>query len=137
MRAALLIHEVGPDRWPAIGQAAGTQFHFTLWSNLDQVWKMLADLGHGMAAATIVLLGTVVFFLGAVAWVAVRLSRRDPSKYFALALTHLLLCASLLAFGVLLETRIYLELVPFVAVGTAVLLGDAPSPRAVTSPSAP
>ena len=56
-------------------------------------------------------------FLVITAVVAIALARRNPPRFLALSLTHLALVVSIFLFGVITETRVMLELVPFVIFG--------------------
>lgn len=56
-------------------------------------------------------------FLAVTAAIAIVLARRNPPRFLALSLTHLALVVSIFLFGVITETRVMLELVPFVIFG--------------------
>lgn len=56
-------------------------------------------------------------FLVFTAIVAILLARRNPARFLALSITHLTLVVSIFLFGVITETRVMLELVPFVILG--------------------
>jgi hypothetical protein len=64
----------------------------------------------------------LVFLVGVVTAVA-QLAIRDPRRYLGLAVTYVLLIGSLLAFGLVLETRIYVVLIPVVVLAAANLAG--------------
>ena len=57
--------------------------------------------------------------------------RRDPQRYLALYLVELSFIASIFVFGYLLETRLYLPLIPFIVM-SAILLSR---PKSIESTS--
>jgi hypothetical protein len=115
LRRWLLVREIGPEIYtldPTIYR--GPYFHFQLWSNLRSAEAMLTTLSQSTESIALLVLGATVVM-------AVVLALRDPQRWLALGVVHILMVGSLLLFGVLLESRIYLELVPFLALGTAAL----------------
>jgi hypothetical protein len=103
LRTTLLIHEEN---------AAPGVVHNLLvtWPhNLDAI----ADAFTSNLGVRIICPGFLVF----TAALCILLARRNPARFFALGLTHLALVVSIFLFGVITETRIMLELVPFVVFG--------------------
>ncbi len=106
LRGALLVREVGPS---IVGEVAGAgpRFHLMLADNLDRLATSLTSFNYAMSF--LVPLGMLLFVV-----FAVQVARRDPERNLANALIHLALLVSLLVFGIVFETRVYLALVPFV-----------------------
>jgi hypothetical protein len=114
LRRWLLVREIGPELYPFDPTIyRGPHFHFQLWSNLRSAEAILTKRQATDCVLPLVLVTSVVM--------AVVLARRDPQRWLALCLVHILMVGSLLLFAVLLESRIYLELVPFLALGTAAI----------------
>ncbi len=118
LRTRLLVREVAPE---AFGdRALGSDFHLRLADNVAMIRRVFTDFVSPNFDRAMYFV--VPIFIGCVVLLALALVRRNPGRLLGLALTHLALLASILAFGVLLEARIYIELIPFVAFGTVLLL---------------
>lgn len=124
LRRALLVREVPPEGADALASHGGL-VHFTLARNWDAIV-------HSFTLAPQADLQFVVpMYLALVLVVAYRLARIDWPRFGALAVVTAGMVMSALCFGLILETRVLLPLVPFVAMnGLAVLRG-----RAATAPS--
>lgn len=60
---------------------------------------------------------TPLFILIGTAILAISLMKKDPARFFGLGLTFLALTASIFCFGIIHETRVLLELIPFYIFG--------------------
>jgi hypothetical protein len=118
LRTALLVAEIGPEIFPRTARTAGESFHFALGDNLTTL-KSLASISYGLPQL-------VPLYVLAAIGLVVSIARRDPRRFVGLSATHLAMIATLLTFGLLLETRLYIVLLPVVALG-AVLLTAAPA----------
>jgi hypothetical protein len=117
LRRVLLVREVPPEGADALS-AHGGNFHFTLARNWDAI-------AHAFSFAPELEFQFVVpLFLALVLAVALRLARIDWPRFGALAIVTIGMVISMLCFGLILETRVLLPLVPFVAMsGWAALRG--------------
>jgi hypothetical protein len=104
LRRALLIEEVGPKLFPNSAAANGPDFHFKLFDNLRDIGAASGNL-QNLA---------VIYFLILLAGLIFRLAWRDPARWLGLALVHFALLVSILVFGAMFETRLYLEFIPIV-----------------------
>jgi hypothetical protein len=122
LRRALLVEEIGPKIFVDAPPDAGSAFHFRLGDNLRELGELFTRWDYGMPIVIPALLVLVVL-------VAVALAARDARRYAGLAVTHVALIGSLLAFGLLHETRIYVVLIPILVAGAVVLTaGPGPDP---------
>jgi hypothetical protein len=110
LRGALLVEQMGPKMFPDAPAGMGSSFYFALPLNVDILGRIFTHFDYGMPMVIPVFLAAVVAF-------AVVLARREPARFGALAATYLVVIASLLVFGVLVETRIYIVLIPLVVLG--------------------
>ena len=123
LRTALLVEEIGPQLFGDPPNTAGGSFHLTLWDNVSTLGAIFTQFDYAMPTLVpLYILGVVVLVIA--------IARRDPDRFLGLAATYLVLIASLLTFGRLLETRIYVVLIPVVVLG-AVLLTDPPRPSSI------
>jgi hypothetical protein len=107
LRDALLVREIGPTLVEQAG-VAGPSFHWMLRDNLDKIVVSLTSFHYALSFLV------PAFLVGFLAFCLV-VARRDPRGRLALALVHIAMLGSMLAFGIVFETRLYLVLVPFVA----------------------
>jgi hypothetical protein len=107
LRAILLVREVGPEIVGAVA-GAGPRAHFMLPDNLRALGAALGSFRFTMSF--LVPAAIVAYFV-----LCVRVAWRDPLGAATVAAIHALILVSLLAFGIVFETRIYLVLIPFVA----------------------
>lgn len=114
LRRALLIEEIGPKLFPQSALGSGPNFHFRLFENLAAVTGAAGNLQNLV----------VVYFLLFLAGLIVTLALRDPARWLSLSLVHLALLASILVFGAVFETRLYVEFIP-IAVAAAVTFATA------------
>jgi hypothetical protein len=118
LRRALLVHEVmRPDALPGL-ITYGRDFHFTLLQNVQTIVDSF-HLGSRHALPFVVPL-----FLLPIVVIAILLARSDGQRFGALALVQTGMIASTLLFGLVVETRILLPLVPFVAMNAWPALGE-------------
>jgi hypothetical protein len=103
LRQALLIHEAG--RAPGI-----VHNYIIAWDR--NVTDMASTLGANFGMQLV-----CPAFLALTAVIAFVLVRRNPARFLAMGITHIALCVSIVIFGVLTETRVMLELLPFVIFG--------------------
>jgi hypothetical protein len=89
-------------------RAPESHFHFQLWGSITYVKSVILTPTPDLVIPVFLL--TVLMLALLVAW-------RDPRRFAALGLTYGALTASIFLFGFLSETRLMLELVPFVAMG--------------------
>jgi hypothetical protein len=107
LRSTLLVRETGPDLVGAVA-GAGPSVHVMLAQNASALAAAFSSFRFTLSFLVPVAL--VLFLV-----LCVRVARRDPTRNAGLALIHASIVASLVVFGILFETRIYLPLVPFVA----------------------
>jgi hypothetical protein len=110
LRSRLMVEEVGPRLFPAVATEAGKSLHFELVTNLKAIAAALRTVRHGFQAVLLLFPLTVVV-------VAAGLIRADAERFLGLALVSLANVAALLLIGVFFESRVYLELLPFVILG--------------------
>jgi hypothetical protein len=126
LRSTLLIEEVGPKLFADAPKDAGRALHFTLWDNLGEVGRILS---HPEYLSSLIVLPCLIV-VGAL---GVALARAEPDKFTGLVVTYGMMLGSLLMFGVLLETRIYVVLIPLVVLAAVRLTSDRPGARAPRS----
>lgn len=107
LRSVLLVHEMGPEMFH-LPELAGKSVHVKLDGNLAFLWETVSQF-------TLTFDILIPAFLLTVLVIALRLARHDPRRYLALALTQGAMLLSLLTVAVLQETRVLLDLIPFVA----------------------
>ena len=119
LRRVLLVREVPPEAADTLS-AHAEDLHFTLARNWDAI-------AHSFSFAPQQGFQFVVpLFLVLVLVVAALLARSDWPRFGALAIVTTAMVVSMLCFGLVLETRVLLPLVPFVAMnGWAVIMGRA------------
>jgi hypothetical protein len=117
LRRVLLVREVPPDAGDTLS-AHAEDFHFTL----DRNWDAIV---HSFSFAPQSEFQFVVpVFLVLVLVVAALLARSDWARFGALSIVTASMVILMLCFGLILETRVLLPLVPFVAInGWAVIRG--------------
>lgn len=128
LRAALLVREVAPQSFGE--RAFGGSFHLRLPDNLDMVRRVFTDFVYPRLDPALYFM--ILVLLVAVAALVVVLACKDPARYLGLAAVHLALIASILAFGVLLEARVYIELIPIIVFGLLALVRVPASGRTPT-----
>jgi hypothetical protein len=106
LRKTLLIKEMAPELFN-LHHMAGKSVHFTFYSNLKLISDAVANFGSTFDIV-------ILFFMLLVLFLAFCLTTVNPIRFLGLALSHVALLISILLFAQLLETRVYLELVPFV-----------------------
>jgi hypothetical protein len=80
---------------------------------------------------------TPLFILTCAAVLAISLMKKDPARFFGLGFTFLALSASIFCFGVISESRVMLELIPFYIFGILYYLApETPSLTASVSKAA-
>jgi hypothetical protein len=121
VRSALLIEEVGPKLFADAPADMGSSFYFTLGHNLDWLAQLVTHFDYTFSILVPILVAACVA-------VAVVLGLREPARLGGLAVMYVALIASLLTFGVLLETRIYIVLIPLVVLVSARAVRPAASP---------
>ncbi len=124
LRELLLKKEVGPEMF-GMPELAGRNFHPHIAENIRFVTDALL---HPTLDFNILMLVILVSPLV----MTVLLFRRRGRRYLSLGIPHVLIALSLPIVGVLSETRVMFDLVPFLAIGVAGLceedrIWDAPS----------
>jgi hypothetical protein len=115
LRRILLVEEMGPKMFTdAIGQP-GQLFANQLHTNLGLFVRVFTQFDYGMPFLIVIFLLVVLGLAALMAW-------RHPARLGGLALAHVALIASFLAFAVLVETRAYIVLIPFVVAATLIAL---------------
>jgi hypothetical protein len=118
----LLVHLSPQPEGSALATQDWGDFHFTLAQNWDSMVRSFT-LAPGQTYQFV-----VPIFLVAVVLLALRLAVIDLARFGALAIVMLVMVASFLCFGLVLETRVLMPLVPFVAMhGWAVTREHAPA----------
>lgn len=118
LRTRLLVREVAPDVFG--DRSLGSDFHLRFADNVAMIRRVFTDFVTPNFDRAMYFV--VPIFIGLVVLLALALIRRNAGRLLGLALVHVALLASILAFGVLLEARIYIEFIPFVAFGTILLV---------------
>jgi hypothetical protein len=122
LRRVLLVRLAEPPEAPDALAPHWGDFHFALARNLDSLAKSFTfspEQGYQFV---------VPLFLFGVIVLAVVLGRSDPQRLGGLAIMTLLMVASFICFGLVLETRVLMPLVPFVAMnGWPVARGAPPA----------
>jgi hypothetical protein len=114
VRDALLVQATGNLLFTDAPANANDSFQFQLFDNLDIIRQVVTSWDWGLTILIPVLL---VATLGVLVWIA----KQDPAKYLGLALTFAAVIASLLTFGALIETRIYVVLIPVYVLATTLM----------------
>jgi hypothetical protein len=120
VRLKLLIEETGPKIFLDAPAHASGSFHFTLGENVAQLASMFTTFNYALPIL-------VPTFLVAVLALAVTLARRDPRRFMGLAVTNVAMIGALLTFGRILETRIYVVLIPLLVFGCTYLAKSEPN----------
>lgn len=113
LRDTLLVREIGPELFD-MPQMAGKSFHNQWDTNLAFLHQMTTQFSLGFELL-------IALFLVVVLTVAAALACRDRRRYLGLALTQGAIVGSMLVAAAIQETRVMLELVPFLAMGIGVL----------------
>ena len=109
LRDTLLVQEVGPTLFN-MPLKAGLNFHNQWATNIAFLRRVTTEFSFGFEVLILVYLLAVIIL-------AVLLARRDPRRYLALAVTQGMIVVSLFAGAILEETRVLLELLPFLVMG--------------------
>ncbi|MBV8756856.1 MAG: hypothetical protein JO257_06270 [Deltaproteobacteria bacterium] len=104
LRSALLIEETGPKIFVDAPKALGSSFYFTLPHNLWEAGLIVRHWDYRVLFLVIVF----VFVLPVIAW---WVAQRN-AEWRSLALMNVAMLGSLLLFGILIETRIYIVMIP-------------------------
>ena len=111
LRRGLLVEEVGPKMFADAPKGVGSSFYFTLWHNVRDTWSMLTVWDYRLMVL-------VVPFVAGIPVVAWWVDRREPA-WRSLAIVFVLLLGALVTFGLLVEARIYIPVIPLLALGAA------------------
>jgi hypothetical protein len=112
LRSTLLVEQIGPKIFRDAPPEIGSSFYFTLGKNVEILGNMLTHFDY---ALPLIVPCFVAVAIGLAVWLAVR----DPERFGALAVVYLGVIASLLVFGILVETRIYVVVIPLVVLAVA------------------
>ena len=112
---ALFIEEVGPKIFNDVAGEGGRMFYaLRIAKNFDIAIDSLTRFQYEMPFVILIYVGvTLVLALGII--------RADRRRYLALGLTYIAHITTTLVFGILDETRIFLEQIPLLILGTLVL----------------
>jgi hypothetical protein len=106
LREHLLVREIAPELWGL--STEGGAVHFRLLENLE-------TMGRIVTSPDIQMLHVVPALMAGTLLLSLLLVRRDPPLYLGLAAVHVAMLAAIILFGLVAETRIFLEVVPFLA----------------------
>jgi hypothetical protein len=118
LRRALLVEELGPKIFVDAPKGVGSSFYFTLFHNAHDLGLILTHWDYR-------LLFMIIAFVAALPFVAWWIARRDRALE-SFAIVNVLMLGSLLAFGLLIESRIYIVLIPMLATAAALTAEAAP-----------
>jgi hypothetical protein len=122
---ALFIEEIGPKIFNDVAGEGGQMFYaLRIALNFHIAIYSLTHFQYDMPFVILIYVGvTVVLALG--------IMRADRRRYFALGLMYIGHIVTTLVFGILDETRVYVEQIPLIILATLVLTGrDAKPERA-------
>jgi hypothetical protein len=114
LRNHLLIEEIGPKIFPESFGTPGEFGTYQLDTNFQIIALVFTQYEYSVPFLP-------VLFLVLVAFLAVRMTWINPIEFAGLALVHLALIGSLMVFSLLLETRAFVALIPFVVMSTVIL----------------
>ncbi|MFY8093864.1 MAG: hypothetical protein ACOVN0_10345 [Niveispirillum sp.] len=114
LRVVLLHREIGPSLF-GMPEMAGRSFHPHLHDNMIYLFDAIRHPTMEFNILIVVLLPAPLVLTGL-------LARRFGRRYLGLGLAHSLIVLSLPIVGVLSETRVLFDLVPFMAIGFAALI---------------
>jgi hypothetical protein len=129
LRKALLVREIGPELFH-LPELAGKMAHTHWDNNVAALGQMVSQVSLGFEIL-------IPLFMLLALLLALRLAWRDPAGYLALAAMLGVMLAAILIAGVLLETRVLLELVPFVALLAWARPGAEPAGEPMTTAGEP
>ncbi len=107
LRQYLLVREVGPELWN-LHELAGKSVHWKHDYNFKFLRLTLTGRGTDVDAVLPYLYGLAFVLL----W---RVVRVEPSRWLALVLDHAMMLVAIYFVAVLPETRVFMELAPFLA----------------------
>jgi hypothetical protein len=113
LRRTLLVEEIGPALFPG-NMPPHARYAVMLSRNLADIGQVVTHLHHWHWLP-------ILFFLALAAGLAVILAWRNPARYLSLGLVELALIGALLVFALTFETRVYLELIPFIVLAAVAL----------------
>jgi hypothetical protein len=116
LRTSLLIEEVGFRISGGMAKGYGPNFHWKLPYNilkLEHVW------GSDIFSILSISLPLTIYLI--VITFAVVLVRMNSKRYLALAMTSMVSGISILLFGTITETRVFIEMIPFLILGSCLL----------------
>ncbi len=116
LRTSLLIREVGFDIVGGTPLGYGKDFWWNLPNNLAVLNKLMGSSFVYLMSHSLPL----IMFLAVVAF-AVVLIRRDAQRYLALGVTYMISALSIFLFGIVSETRVFVEIIPLVILGSCLL----------------
>ena len=119
LRAHLTIEEMAPLLDPgSSGHQTGLgELLLQMRWNISEIREALHTVRNGFEAPML------IFPLAAI-YYSIRLALREPGRWLGISLVMLTNLAAIFLVGNVLETRIYLELLPFVVLGILVSIGE-------------
>jgi len=110
LRETLLIQEMGPIWWPEVGVGLRQSLHFKLPYNIDVIVDQFYQIFP------------LLLFVIIIAGLCLYLAYKDPYRWAALSSIYLLIITSQFLFGVVPESRIFIDLIPMLILGSLILL---------------
>jgi hypothetical protein len=111
LRSALLVEEIGPKIFLDAPKTHGSSFFIAVPSNLHDLRVVMTHWDYGLSCLTV----AFVIAVPAVAWWL--LKREHAWRSYVIA--NVLMLGSLVTFGRMLESRIYVVLIPMLALSAA------------------
>lgn len=111
---ALFIEEVGPKIFTDVAGEGGQIYALQIAKNFHIAINSLTRFQYDVPFV-------ILIYVGVVLVLALGIMRADRRRYFALGLTYIAHLITTLVFGLLSETRIFVEQIPLVILGTLVL----------------
>lgn len=116
LRQTLLVEEIGFRQWnvPRGLIEFGPQYHFKLFTNLDLLRANAFTPSYTLPFTPLLCMLGFAGLAVAAAW-------RLGGKFISLAILQLGMLAGLLLFSLVYETRVFIQMLPFLALGVCVL----------------
>src|SRR5215475_9362899 len=117
LRNKLLVREIGYEIFKDT-PAHFSMVQFQLTNNLHALAHALTSVDYNMQFVVVI----IVLMLGGA---AIYLAWVDPARWAGLGLVHLTMLAAIMSVGILLETRLYVELIPLLVSAVMVAVSRA------------
>ena len=113
LRTGLLIEEMGIKH--GVPSIYGANVFLTFQENLKQTIRAMSFADRQLS---IIVPGFIAVILGLI----VRVAATRPTVFLGVALVYLVKIVAIMIFGLIFETRIFLEFIPFLSVATVLLM---------------